>query len=111
MKFEFFTLSRHFSGMSLVVEHEFFLMKYLDLRCETFLWKENCILINMLQYKEIRWSNWTPVFLSWIYLSENEIEGLVTSRVHLAIPEKSVFARASTPPSASVFIQMENGRS
>ena len=35
----------------------------------------------------------------------------MTARVHLAIPEKSVFARASTPPSASVFVQMENGRS
>ncbi len=43
--------------------------------------------------------------------SISEIEGLVTARVHLAIPEKSVFARASTPPSASVFLQMENGRS
>ena len=43
--------------------------------------------------------------------SISEIDGLVTSRVHLAIPEKSVFARASTPPTASVFVQMENGRS
>ena len=43
--------------------------------------------------------------------SLSEIEGLVAARVHLAIPEKSVFARASTPPTASVFIQMENGRS
>jgi len=43
--------------------------------------------------------------------SISEIQGLVTARVHLAIPEKSVFARASTPPSASVFVQMENGRS
>ena len=43
--------------------------------------------------------------------SISEIEGLVTARVHLAIPEKSVFARASTPPSGSVFLQMENGRS
>ena len=43
--------------------------------------------------------------------SVSEIEGLVTARVHLAIPEKSVFARASTPPTASVFVQMENGRS
>jgi len=31
--------------------------------------------------------------------------------VHLAIPEKSVFARSATPPTASVFVQMENGRS
>ena len=43
--------------------------------------------------------------------SISEIEGLVSARVHLAIPEKSVFARASTPPTASVFAQMENGRS
>ena len=43
--------------------------------------------------------------------SISEIEGLVTARVHLAIPEKSVFARASTPPTGSVFVQMENGRS
>ena len=43
--------------------------------------------------------------------SISEIEALVTARVHLAIPEKSVFARASTPPTASVFVQMENGRS
>ena len=43
--------------------------------------------------------------------SISEIDGLVTARVHLAIPEKSVFARASTPPTGSVFVQMENGRS
>ena len=43
--------------------------------------------------------------------SVSEIEGVVSARIHLAIPEKSVFARASTPPSASVFVQMENGRS
>ena len=43
--------------------------------------------------------------------SISEIDGLVAARVHLAIPEKSVFARASTPPTASVFVQMENGRS
>ena len=43
--------------------------------------------------------------------SIGEIDGVVAARVHLAIPEKSVFARASTPPTASVFTQMENGRS
>ena len=43
--------------------------------------------------------------------SISEIDGLVAARVHLAIPEKSVFARASVPPSASVFVQMEDGRS
>ncbi len=43
--------------------------------------------------------------------SISEIQGLVAARVHLAIPEKSVFARASVAPSASVFVQMEDGRS
>jgi flagellar M-ring protein FliF len=43
--------------------------------------------------------------------SISEIQGLIAARVHLAIPEKSVFARASVPPSASVFVQMEDGRS
>ena len=42
--------------------------------------------------------------------SISEIQGLVAARVHLASPEKSVFARASVPPSASVFVQMEDGR-
>ena len=42
--------------------------------------------------------------------SISEIDGLVAARVHLAIPEKSVFARASTPPTASVFVQMQGGR-
>ncbi len=43
--------------------------------------------------------------------SISEIDGVVAARVHLAIPEKSVFARAAVAPSASVFVQMENGRS
>lgn len=42
--------------------------------------------------------------------SISEIQGLVAARVHLAIPEKSVFARASVSPSASIFVQMEDGR-
>ena len=42
--------------------------------------------------------------------SIGEIDGVVSARVHLAIPEKSVFARNATPPSASIFIQMNNGR-
>jgi len=42
--------------------------------------------------------------------SIGEIDGVVSARVHLAIPEKSVFARNATPPTASVFIQMNNGR-
>ena len=43
--------------------------------------------------------------------SIGEIEGVVAARVHLASPEKSVFARTSTPPTASVFVQMNTGRS
>ena len=35
--------------------------------------------------------------------SIGEIEGVLASRVHLAIPEKSVFARNQEPPTASVF--------
>ncbi|MDB2323971.1 flagellar basal-body MS-ring/collar protein FliF [Alphaproteobacteria bacterium] len=42
--------------------------------------------------------------------SISEIQGLVAARVHLAIPEKSVFARASVSASASIFVQMEDGR-
>jgi len=42
--------------------------------------------------------------------SISEIDGVIAARVHLAIPEKSVFARSSVPPSASVFMQMSNGR-
>ena len=41
--------------------------------------------------------------------SISEIQGVVAARVHLAIPEKSVFARASIAPTASVFVQMEEG--
>lgn len=43
--------------------------------------------------------------------SIGEIEGVIAARVHLALPEKSVFARSAVPPSASVFVQMSNGRS
>ena len=43
--------------------------------------------------------------------SIGEIDGVEGARVHLALPEKSVFARAAVPPSASVFLQMSNGRS
>ena len=42
--------------------------------------------------------------------SISEIDGVIAARVHLAIPEKSVFARSAVPPSASVFMQMSNGR-
>ena len=34
----------------------------------------------------------------------------MASRVHLAIPEKSVFARNQEPPTASVFVQLAQGR-
>ena len=42
--------------------------------------------------------------------SINEIDTILSARVHLAIPEKSVFARNQQPPTASVFIQLANGR-
>ena len=43
--------------------------------------------------------------------SVGEIQGVIAARVHLAFPEKSVFARSSVPPTASVFVQMVQGRS
>ena len=39
------------------------------------------------------------------------ISGISSARVHLAIPEKTVFAREIALPSASVFIKLSNGRS
>ena len=42
--------------------------------------------------------------------SVNEIDTIVSARIHLAIPEKSVFARNQQPPTASVFVQLANGR-
>ena len=42
--------------------------------------------------------------------SINEIDTILSARVHLAIPEKSVFARNQRPATASVFIQLANGR-
>jgi len=42
--------------------------------------------------------------------SISEIDGVIAARVHLAIPEKSVFARTAVAPSASVFLQLSNGR-
>ncbi len=42
--------------------------------------------------------------------SVGEIQGVVAARVHLAIPEKSVFARTSMAPTASVFVQLNEGR-
>ena len=43
--------------------------------------------------------------------SAGEIQGVIAARVHLAIPEKSVFARTSMAPTASVFVQLNEGRS
>jgi len=39
-----------------------------------------------------------------------EISNVKTARVHLALPEKSVFVRDQTPPTASVFVNLKNGR-
>ena len=40
-----------------------------------------------------------------------EISSVNSVRVHLAIPEKSVFVRAQENPKASVFVSLQNGRS
>jgi len=42
--------------------------------------------------------------------SINEISNILGARVHLAIPEKSVFVRESAPPTASVFVKLADGR-
>jgi flagellar M-ring protein FliF len=43
--------------------------------------------------------------------SVNHISGVSSARVHLAIPEKTVFAREIALPSASIFVKLANGRS
>jgi len=43
--------------------------------------------------------------------SITEISSIKAARVHLALPEKSVFVRDQTPPTASVFVNLKNGRS
>ena len=43
--------------------------------------------------------------------SINFISGISSARVHLAIPEKTVFAREIALPSASVFVKLSSGRS
>ena len=43
--------------------------------------------------------------------SINFISGISSARVHLAVPEKTVFAREIALPSASVFVKLSNGRS
>ena len=42
--------------------------------------------------------------------SINEIDMILASRVHLAIPERSAFARNAQNPTASVFVQVKPGR-
>ena len=42
--------------------------------------------------------------------SITEISSVQSARVHLALPEKSVFVRDQTPPTASVFVSLKNGR-
>ncbi len=42
--------------------------------------------------------------------SITEIDSVTNSRVHLAIPERSAFARNTQEPSASVFIELASGR-
>merc|ERR1711966_58222 len=43
--------------------------------------------------------------------SINEISGILGARVHLALPEKSVFVRDRSQPTASVFVKLGAGRS
>ena len=43
--------------------------------------------------------------------SINEISGILGARVHLAIPEKSVFIRERGKPTASIFVKLGAGRS
>lgn len=42
--------------------------------------------------------------------SITEISAVRSARVHLALPERSVFVREQLPPTASVFLQLDNGR-
>lgn len=42
--------------------------------------------------------------------SINQISNVMGARVHLAIPEKSVFIRETAPPTASVFVKLSEGR-
>ena len=43
--------------------------------------------------------------------SVNEISGILGARVHLALPEKTVFIRERSAPTASVFVKLAAGRS
>ena len=42
--------------------------------------------------------------------SITEISSIQSARVHLALPERSVFVRDQQPPTASVFVQLARGR-
>ncbi|MEO0642648.1 MAG: flagellar basal-body MS-ring/collar protein FliF [Pseudomonadota bacterium] len=46
-----------------------------------------------------------------LMLTIREIDGIEAVRVHLATPERSVFVRSSSPPSASVMLRLVSGRS
>lgn len=46
-----------------------------------------------------------------LMLTIKEIDGIEAVRVHLATPERSVFVRKNTAPSASVLIRLAKGRS
>ena len=43
--------------------------------------------------------------------SINQISGILGARVHLAIPDKSVFVRDRSKPTASIFVKLGAGRS
>lgn len=45
-----------------------------------------------------------------LMLTIKEIDGIETVRVHLATPERSVFVRENSAPSASVMVRLVNGR-
>ncbi|MEM8726544.1 MAG: flagellar M-ring protein FliF, partial [Pseudomonadota bacterium] len=46
-----------------------------------------------------------------LMLTIREIDGIEAVRVHLATPERSVFVRENTAPSASVMVRLASGRS
>ncbi|MEM9500576.1 MAG: flagellar basal-body MS-ring/collar protein FliF [Pseudomonadota bacterium] len=46
-----------------------------------------------------------------LMLTIREIDGIEAVRVHLATPERSVFVRNGSPPSASVMVRLVSGRS
>lgn len=46
-----------------------------------------------------------------LMLTIREIDGVESVRVHLATPERSVFVRENSPPTASVMLRLSSGRS